>query len=213
MEHQVTEIRKLTKSKVLVTVDDSDTIPLYTGELRKYAIRENGMISPDVYEGIRAGLYKRALTRCLHLLKERDYLQGEVQMKLRRSGYPDDIIEAVEDTLRRERFLDDSRYIGNYLQFHGNEKSRRAVMDFLKRKGADPKAVEEACSAFYEDSPDSQTELAQRLLQKKLRSGETLEDWQTLQKARGFLFRKGFSADTIEKAVHAVLLEENPDQL
>ena len=113
LEHQITEIRKLTRSKALGTVDDCDTLPLYAGELKKYQIRENGMISPDVYEGIRAGLYRRALTRCLHLLKERDYLQAEIRMKLQRGGYPGDIIEAVTDCLKRENFLDDSRYIGN----------------------------------------------------------------------------------------------------
>lgn len=208
MEHQITEIRKLTKSRVLVTVDDTDTFSLYTGELKKYQIHENGMISPDVYEGIREGLYRRALTRCLHLLKERDYLQGEIRKKLQHGGYPEDIIEAVTDCLKRERFLDDERYIGNYLQFHGGEKSRRAVTEFLKRKGADPKAVGEACESYYEDNPGSQADLAERLLRKKLHAGDDLNDWQTLQKARGFLYRKGFSAETAEKALRSVMEEK-----
>ena len=210
LEHQITEIRKLTRSKALVTVDDCDTLPLYAGELKKYQIRENGMISPDVYEGIRAGLYRRALTRCLHLLKERDYLQAEIRMKLQRGGYPGDIIDAVTDCLKRENFLDDSRYIGNYLQFHGNEKSRRAVAEFLNRKGADPKAVDRACESYYGENPDTQTELAKKLLRKKLRAGDDLKDFQTRQKAKGFLYRKGFPAETAEEALRALTSELEP---
>ncbi|MGI5988843.1 MAG: regulatory protein RecX [Lachnospiraceae bacterium] len=200
MDHQITEIRKLSKSKVLVTVDDEDTIPLYAGELKKYRIRENGTISPEAYDGIRADLGKRALTRCLHLLKERDYLQAEIENKLRRSGYPDDIIEAVTQRLRREHFLDDARYIGSYLDFHGGEKSRRAVAEFLRSKGADPSAVDKACEKYYGERPGTETALAAALLKKKLRAGDDLSDWNTAQKYKAYLYRKGFSTDTIERA-------------
>lgn len=192
-----------------MTVDDEDTLPLYIGEIKKYKIHENGTVSPDVYDGIRADLAKRALTRCLHLLKERDYLEGEILSKLRRSGYPDDITEAVIARLRRERFLDDARYIGNYLAFHGEEKSRKAVAQFLIRKGASPETVEEACELYYANKPDAEVELALSMLEKKRKASDDLNDWQTAQKYKAFLFRKGFAMDVIEKAFRKAACEKD----
>lgn len=204
MEHQITEIRKLTKSKVLVVIDDEDSLPLYFSELRRYKLRQGEMVSPDVLMKIRGELAKRALARSYHLLQNRDYLEGQLYRKLHEGGYPDDIIEAAFEKLRDEKFLDDERYIGNYLAFHGGEKNRKSVTQNLLRRGAPRAMVEAACEAYYDENPDTEKRLAAEALKKKIKLDTDLSDWKTEQKLKGFLYRKGFSSSAIEAAIDAM---------
>ena len=71
----VTAIREITKSRVLVSVDETFAFVLYKGELRSYGLKEGQEITEEAYRDIMENLLpRRAKLRAMNLLKNRDGL-------------------------------------------------------------------------------------------------------------------------------------------
>lgn len=198
----VTEISEALKTKVKVHLDNGQVFALYKSELRTYRIEEGRELPEKYYYKITGEvLPKRAKLRCMNLLKSRDYTEYQLRSKLRQGFYTDEIIDQAIAYVKSFGYVDDFRYAKTYTECAGNTKSRKQIEAALLRKGVSKEVIEQAYRACFEDGDVADEEkLIESLLVKKHfnRQEATAKE---CRKMAAFLYRRGFSADKIYKAV------------
>lgn len=198
----VTGLQEITKAKVKVFIDYEFAFVLYKGELRTYGIREEKELSKETYHMILDEvLTKRAKLRCMYLLKSRDYTRHELEEKLRKEYYSEEIVEQAITYVASYGYVDDIRYAKAYIHYAGKTKSRKQIEFDLMKKGVSKDVIISAFEELNElEELESEEELIRALLVKKHYKNEdaTTEE---RRKIIGFLYRKGFSLDKIYKVV------------
>lgn len=199
---QILSVEPFRKKKILITFDNGQKLVLYLAEARRYGIREGECLSEETYKAlIDEVLIPRGRRRVLHLLEAMDRTEASLRQKLKESFFPEEVIEDAIAYGKKFHYIDDERYLRNYLSGQLKKKSIRQVEMELERKGIDRSRIQLAMEEIRMDSPEMEIEAACRLLEKKLKG--TTEETAVL-KARQYLFRKGFSYGVIEQAVHSV---------
>lgn len=196
----VTLLSEVSASRVKVYIDEHPAFILYKGELRKYGLREGEPIAERVYEELVCEvLPKRAMQRCLNLIKSRDYTREQLKFKLKQGGYPEQVIEEALDYAASGRYIDDLRYAESFIVCSHEHKSRRRIENDLLQKGVSAETIAAAWRQ-WEDEGNVQDEEEQikALLTKKHFDAETA-DRKELQKMYAFLARKGFDGDKIRR--------------
>ncbi len=198
----VTEISEATKAKYKVFIDSEFAFVLYKGELRTYGIRQGEVISEQAYTTIMQELLpKRAKLRCMNLLKSREYTKEQMRTKLRQGFYPEAVIDEAIAYVMSFGYIDDRRYVEQYIRYASQTKSRKQMEQDLLRKGVSKCDISAVFIQVYEEEDaDHEVELIERLIEKRHynRQSATPEE---KQKMVSFLYRKGFSLDKIYKAV------------
>ena len=194
----VTQISEASKSRSRVYLDGQFAFVLYKGELRQFQIRENQELSDESYRQIMTQiLSKRAKLRSMNLLQFRDYTRKQLEDKLKQGDYPKECIEEAVAYVESYGYIDDRRYAKDYIEYHIQTKSRTRIETDLLRKGIAKDVIGEA----FEELGNMGVEQDERaiiydLLQKKKYCADTATE-QERQKMYGFLYRKGFSPETI----------------
>lgn len=202
MSYEVTECVPCSKTKYRVTLDGDYTVQLYNSEVRKFGIKTEGLLSEESFVELQEILYKRGLSRCLHLVKDRDYTQSAFEKKLREGDYPIDIINRIVERLIKEGFINDGRYAKNYVVSYMNSKSRKQITQALVMKGINSSLIE----AAFDDvddlyGTDTEVENVKRLLKKKLGTSNPNElDYNQRMKVFAYVGRKGYEFEMIKKA-------------
>lgn len=200
--YEVTECAACGRTKHRVTLDGEYTFRLYNSEVRKYHIHSEGLLPQESFLEIQDILYKRGLSRCLHLVKDRDYTRSALEGKLRDGDYPQDIIAKVCARLIKEGFINDGRYARNYVVSHMNTRSRKQITYGLLSKGVSACLIEEAFNDI-DDLYGTDTELdnVRRLLTRKLGTMEASAlDYAARMKLFAYAGRKGYEYEVIKKA-------------
>lgn len=200
---KITNITELSKTKVKVCIDDDICFSLYKGELRKFSIKKDEEIPAGLYDTImNEVLLKRAKLRCMNLLKCRDYTRHQLELKLKDGCYPGEIIDAAAEYVVSYGYIDDVRYAGAYIRYAGRTKSRRQIENDLLRKGVSKEDITRAyMNCIEEDCLESEDEVIKEILEKKHFDGQNAT-YEERRKMAGYLYRKGFEADKIYKAVN-----------
>lgn len=195
----VTSIKELTKKCRLVYINYEPAFAVYTVELRKFGIKENGVVSKEAFDIlVDEVLAKRATVRAMALLKNKDYTRKGLEDKLKEGYYPDRCIEHALEYVSRFGYINDERFAENYVNFKAGNKPRRQIELKLKQKGVDADIISRVCDEFYEDNSDIELEQAKAFVEKKHIDIEN-SDYKEIQKAKAALYRKGFSMDIINK--------------
>ena len=198
----VTEITEVTKAKYKIFIDHEFAFVLYKGELRTYGIKQGEEIAAQVYDAImQEVLPKRAKLRAMNLLKSREYTREQMRTKLRQGLYPDTVIDEAVDYVTSFGYIDDKRYVEQYIRYASQTKSKKRMEQDLLHKGVGKSDITEGfAKTLEEEDTDQEVELIERLIEKKHydRQKATLEE---RQKIVSFLYRKGFPLDKIYKAV------------
>ena len=195
----VTSIKELTKKRRLVYINYEPAFAVYTVELRKFGIKENGAVSKEAFDTlVDEVLAKRATVRAMALLKNKDYTRKGLEDKLKEGYYPDRCIEHALEYVSRFGYINDERFAENYVNFKVGNKTRRQIELKLKQKGVDVDIISRVCDEFYEDNSDIELEQAKAFIEKKHIDIENA-DYKELQKVKAALYRKGFSMDIINK--------------
>lgn len=198
----VTDLKDISAKKQLIKTDEHFDFPLSTSDIKKYKIKKDMELSNDVLEDIKTStLYPCALNRSLYLLKAKEYTEHEIRQKLSNSFFPEEIISSVINELKNNRFLDDDRYVESYVSCHCESKSVQAVTSSLIMKGVNKEIIDEAVGAYLENNPDHETDLCKKMLERKYSGEKNGADFETVNKAKMFLARKGFSYATADSAV------------
>jgi len=143
---------------------------------------------------------KKALHRALMLLGRRSYTVKQIQEKLQKAGYGEEVIEAVSSYCLEMGYLNDQEYIEQWVSTHNRLKpiGKKRIIHELKLKGIDPKLVINYLANSFTD--EQEYELATSLVEKKI--GHNLEiDEKSFRKLYQFLLRRGFSSQIALKVL------------
>lgn len=198
----VTQMAGLSRSRYKIYVDGQFAFILYRGEARELAIEEGKEISEACYRQVMTELLpKRAKKRAMNLLVSKDYTSGQLREKLRQASYPDACIDEAVAYVESYGYVDDLRYAKDYITYHLEDKSRTRMEQDLMRKGIAKDTIRAAFDQL-EQTGARQDEMAmiRRLLEKKKYDVRTAT-MQDRQRMYGFLYRKGFHADAISRAL------------
>lgn len=207
----VTAIKDISSKRRLVVINYEPAFALYNSELRRYHIKENQTISPaDYHEIVEELLTKRATVRAMSLLKSKDYAEAELVSKLKTGHYPDVAIEHAITYVKNYGYIDDRRYVDNYIQFKASQKSKRQIVQFLSNKGIDRHMIEQACEEFYDQDTNPELDLLIRQIEKKRIDPDNFS-YEEKQKLLNSFYRKGFQIDLVKKALDIVLEQRYND--
>ena len=157
-------------------------------------------------EVLRAEELRKAREAALTLLDYRARTQRELEQRLLRKGYAEDIIAQVLSQLEKVDLVNDERFASDWVSNRLiNRPAGRSRMQWeLRRKGVSSEIVDEAL-----EQVDDETEfdMALELAQKKL-GGKIIEDRDSRRKLAGFLQRRGFHWDIVSRVLDRVGPEE-----
>lgn len=200
----VTQLTPKGKSQTIVEIDYDQTIVLPNKKLLLYDIRENAELSADVWEVLLKDLQSDALKKCGSLLKDMDYTEQGLALRLQRSGYPDSIVQEVIKWMKEAGYLDDRRYAENYLHCHMQDRSRFRMRMELREKGIPDSVLDEVYNAWEMELADEidAAETGQiRAIMRKRGYQPDAADLLQQQKMISFLQNKGYSSDIIRTAM------------
>jgi regulatory protein len=198
---QISDIVELDKKRCKVYIDGEFAFVLYKGELKTYSIKSGIDISSELYDEILGTvLSKRAKLRAMNLLQKKDYTEKQLRDKLAEGLYPQDIVDEAIEYVRGYRYLDDERFVRDYVTYHMTTRSRNRIIQDLTQKGIKKEIIIPILEEVYEEENDSsgvsvEEEQISKLLSKKHYSPEM--DFKDKQKIMAFLLRKGYSMDSI----------------
>ena len=194
----VTRIEEASRSRVRIYLDERFAFVLYKGELRLYGIKEEHELSEENYQKIIGEvLTKRATLRRMNLLKSRPYAEKQLRDKLAQGEYPESCIDTALEYVKSYGYVDDARFVRDYIENQQEKKSRRMIETDLLRKGISQELIREAFEEL-ESLGDGLDEisLARQLLKKKHFDPDTA-DYKQRQKMYAFLYRKGISQEAL----------------
>lgn len=198
----ITQVEELSSSRSRVYLDYEFAFVLYKGELRRYHIKKNAMLSEEDYEIIMTQILpKRAKLRAMHLLKAREYTQKQLEDKLKQQYYPAGIIQTAVDYVKSYRYIDDERYARDYITGQLEKRSRRRIEEDLAGRGISRELVH---SILEEIEPDklqqAETERIEELLRKKRYDPEEMS-YEEKQKIMAYICRKGYAPETVRRVM------------
>lgn len=128
----------------------------------------------------------------------------ELADKLARKDVPAELATRLLDRFTEVGLVDDSAFAHQWVE--SRQRSRglapRALSQELRRKGVDDETIKEALEQIDEDD---QREAARRLVRRKLRSLQGLDQQAATRRLAGMLARKGYSAGLAYAVVRAEL--------
>lgn len=146
----------------------------------------------------------KAYTRALKYLSYRPRSEKEIRDRLVKKQFDPMIIDQVIKKLKEDKFLNDTQFADWWTEqrqtFRG--KSKYVIKSELSEKGVDRNTIEKALSDAKDDY-----ETAKEFFERKKRRFENYTGNEYTKKVTGFLQRKGFSWDIIQK----ILKEESPN--
>ncbi len=198
----VTQITEASKPRYRVYIDGQFAFILYKGELRKFRMKEGEELSTEIYQEIMTQILpKRAKLRSMNLLQSRDYTRKQLEDKLRQGEYPQTCIDEAITYVESYGYIDDGRYARDFIEYNMQSKSRMRIETDLLGKGIDKEIIRRAFDELNEQGVEQdELTVARDLLRKKKYCADTATR-QEQQKMYGFLYRKGFHRDTINRAL------------
>jgi len=143
----------------------------------------------------------------LRLIAYRDRTVHELRTRLADKGFAPEAIERAVERLKRLAYLDDVAYCERTITdtLASRPAGPRWITDRLRVKGVHPEVIREALARAY---PDELTEqMAYRVAAKRVRRYRGDEPAARRRKLAGYLSRRGFNYDDVQKALRRLLGE------
>lgn len=132
----------------------------------------------------------------------------QLQTTLERKETDPDVIGEVLDRMTEVGLIDDRAFAHMLVRARRSEKglARRALRQELKTKGIDQLLIEEVLS---EITDDQEYDRATALVEKKLRSMNSLSDEAKIRRLAGLLARKGYSSSVTYSIVKSMVAQQD----
>ena len=132
---------------------------------------------------------RKARLKALKILERMDRTEAQLREKLLQAEFSPELVEDAIAYVKSYGYIDDERYVRNYIEYRREQKSRRQLEQELQyRKGVPQELIQKV----YEDlEPADEKPLIRRFLEKKGYRPE-ITDEKTRQKLIAALLRKGF---------------------
>lgn len=198
----VTQLTALGKGRYKVYIEDRPAFVLYRGELNRLGIREGeGITEGNLREIQEEILPLRAKKRAMNLLQKREYTTAALREKLRDGEYPEACVEEAVAYVESYGYVDDLRYARDFIVYNLDRKSRTRIEQDLMRKGIQKDSVRAVFEELEEEGTrQDEASMIRTLLDKKKYDAKNA-DAQEKQRMYAFLYRKGFHADAINRAL------------
>jgi regulatory protein len=144
----------------------------------------------------------------LDLLAARAYTVRNLRRKLVQKEFAADEVDRAIARLVESGLLDDRKYAAGYARQKivvGGSSVRR-VRQELAKKGIDAESVGESIDALLEEEPVDQEAAIERMAVKKLRSMGDLDGVVKRRRVFGYLARKGYEIDDINRVLARISL-------
>lgn len=199
---KITKLEPLSRARSRVYIDEEFAFVLYRGELRTYELKEGAEIREDAYREIwETVLPKRAKLRAMNLLKARQYTAHQLMEKLQTGGYPEAIAKEALEYVKSFRYVDDARYIRDYVEYHRETRSLKDIERRLLQKGISRELLQDVLSEFDgQETEQSEMEAIRRLLAKKHYVKDVMEEKEQ-EKLYAYFYRKGFSVEKVKRVL------------
>jgi regulatory protein len=146
---------------------------------------------------------KRARSLSYRYLTARARSRKELRQYLAKKGVPDDLVDATLDEMAEDGYIDDVEFSASYgrylVEYRG--LARRGVLMELRRKGVSAEDADAGLDALFEEEEYDEFELARRLVERKAVGLEGLEPRKFRQRLTGYLQRRGFGFDVINRTL------------
>lgn len=137
---------------------------------------------------------RRAKLRALHLLTMMDRTEANLREKLS-AAYCTEAVNTAVEYVKSFGYLDDERFVRNYIESKSRSKSRRQIeQELIFRKGISKEAVEQG---FANAQMADVTEVILRYMQKK-RIDPRNCDYEQKNKFFAYMLRKGFQKEDLK---------------
>lgn len=143
----------------------------------------------------------RAYVVGLKLLATRELAEAQLRERLARRRFESAAVEAAVQRLRAERALDDSRTAHAYARTEATVRGRgrHRVLRHLQSMGISAALARQAVDEAFGDVDESQ--LIERVLDRRLRPGESTVDPKVAGRLHRYLLAQGFEFDKIREAL------------
>lgn len=138
---------------------------------------------------------RRAKLRALHLLTAMDRTEADLREKLAAS-YCDRTVEEAIAYVKSFGYIDDERYVKNYIESRSRNKSRRQIeQELIFKKGLSKEIVAQG----FEDAQMTEvSEVIEKYMRKKRITADCC-DYEQKRKFYAYMLRKGFQMDDLNK--------------
>ena len=145
-------------------------------------------------ESLQTPTARKAKLKAMKLLERMDRTEAQLREKLLGAGFtPEDAEQAIV-YVKSYGYLNDERYVRNYIEYRMDQKSRRQLEQELQfRKGIAPELIRKV---YEELEPVDERSLVRRQLEKKHYCPDTCDEKQR-QRLIASLSRKGFRMNDI----------------
>lgn len=201
----VLHIDSISRNRQYVSLENGESLLLGLKDIYIFQIQEGREINEEILEQAREQMRRNCLARSGSILQNRDYSRKRLGDKLRGYGYPSGLVDETLDSLQDAGYLDDERLAQTYVRYHLEDRSLRRIRTDLERRGISSDVIDAAVEKVRDEMTGgfdtAEEEQIRRLLQKRHFDAETA-DWNEKQKAGAYLYRKGYSIQTIERILH-----------
>jgi len=146
---------------------------------------------------------KRALSRAYNLLAVRARSSDEMRRRLRRAGFAESAVDDAMAQLQRQSLLDDRSFALAWV--HGRMQSRPRGTRLLERELREKGISSEDVAAAIADIDDDATALKLAAHRAAILKG--LDRQTFIRRLSNYLLARGFSGQTVSRAVNSVLPE------
>ena len=195
----ITQLLPTTKKRTKVYIDEEVYGPLYPREMKMFHIAVDEEISKEDKKQMDEILLKRGKSRALYLLQRSDKTEYELRQKLKQSFYNEEIINQIIQYVVSYGYINDERYISQFVQYKASKKSFKEIQMKLAAKGIAKEDTKELLSQVREREADS----IRTILKSRIK-GTTILDQKELYKQYCYFMRRGFSSEEIKKALEEV---------
>jgi len=152
------------------------------------------------------GDYDAAIAIAGRYIEHAPRTRSEVERRLQRAGFEAAVIEAAVKALERAGLVDDRAFARAWVESRSRSRGygRIRLETELRRKGVDSETISEALAVM---EPDSESNRALTVARSLLGSAD-IADRAVRQRLAGYLHRRGYSWDTIEQVIEAIVSNE-----
>lgn len=139
-------------------------------------------------------IYARAKDYALRSLGMREQSEAQIRQKMEQREYPEDVINAVIVFLKNYNYLNDERFVEQYISGHCHKMNRRQLKNKLYTLGFKHIDID-AYLELYQYDEDA---VLKKAMESYIRNKD-LTNPETYNKVLSFFMKKGYSFSLIRK--------------
>lgn len=199
----ITKMERIKKEFYRIDLDYEFAFALYSKEIKMFHLEEGIEIEESVAFTIEKEIVlKRAKKKAMLLLKHGDRTREELRKRLIEASFSASMAEQAITYVESYGYIDDNRYMENYVVFKKDGKSKKQIEMELIQKGIKKEEV----TAYLEENEWDEGEVLRKLVEKRLQGKVPCEP-KEMQKHYSYFLRKGYSYSLVRRVVEEYLEE------